>query len=157
MHQHTYVTLADAEARALPCEVGGLRYANVKVGHWAVRILTYICEAFSVILAEDTAEFDCAVAESLRLVLVPRVPESSKDVFGTLAVLVRPPLAGVAAGNVEPERDLENKKDLAAAATAAAAAAAAAPSQLAVSQPAALAPSGGHNSVPEESEPSLEA
>jgi hypothetical protein len=32
MHQHTYVTLADAEARALPCEVGGLRYANVKWG-----------------------------------------------------------------------------------------------------------------------------
>jgi hypothetical protein len=73
--------VADAEARTLAREVGGLHYANVKVGHWSVTILTYICEeAFSVVLVEDTAEcVDCAVAESLRLVLVLSVLVLGRD------------------------------------------------------------------------------
>jgi hypothetical protein len=81
MHEHTHIAVADAEARTLAREVGGLHYANVKVGHWSVRILTYICEeAFSVVLAQDTAErVDCAVAESLRLVLVLSVLVLGRD------------------------------------------------------------------------------
>jgi hypothetical protein len=67
MHEHTYVAVTDAEARTLAREVGGLRCANVKVGHWSLRLLTYIFEkGCSVVVAEDTTEcVDCALAELL--------------------------------------------------------------------------------------------
>jgi hypothetical protein len=60
------------EAGALPCGIGGLCYTSVKMGHWSLRILTYICDgACSVVLAEKAAEcVDCALTELLRLVLV---------------------------------------------------------------------------------------
>jgi hypothetical protein len=82
MHEHTYVAVADPEGRevallpiALPSEVGRLRYTNVKVGI-PLSELTYICEeASSVLLAEDTAESDCTLAELLRLVLVLGIAE----------------------------------------------------------------------------------